>query len=211
MSLVWGFWLSLWLHQAPADPEARLEEFVRRWEGLPAAAGRFEQVFRAPGVSERTRISGRFFVSGERFRIEAGEQLFVGDGQAIWIYDRRARRALVLDYGSGSDLDWSVPALLRGRWRDRFRVREYAVASSPEGKPALRFRLEARTPGTSPAELWLWVERASGLPVRLELRDPAGEPVQIRLWAWQLDLVLGPDRFRFVPPPGTELLDRRRR
>nr|BCX00166.1 MAG: hypothetical protein KatS3mg041_0212 [Bacteroidota bacterium] len=191
------------------DAEARLAELMRRWESFEAISGRFEQRLASP-TGEISRMVGRFWIAGDRFRIESGGQELISDGRTLWIYNPEQKRALRMAYEPGAEPEWSPPALWRGRWRERFRVRSLSEKTLPDGRRAVCFALEARNPGLTPQQLLLCVEQKSGLPAQLELSDPGqSEPVRIRIWDVRINPPLRPDRFRFTPPPGTQVVDMR--
>ncbi|HYE59111.1 MAG TPA: outer membrane lipoprotein carrier protein LolA, partial [Rhodothermales bacterium] len=73
---------------------ARLRQHYAR---LSSVSARFTQTMSSPyGSSER--FSGTLVAQGDRYRLEAGPQVFVTDGRTTWLHDRRANRVVINTY-----------------------------------------------------------------------------------------------------------------
>ena len=190
----------LTLGSAHADGLGALQQFVAE-----ARSGRaqFTQTVTAPDGKRKKSSSGSFeFQRPNQFRFaydKPAEQLIVGDGKKVWVYDPDLAQASVraMDQALGA----TPVALLAG------------------GDLARDFTLKAL-----PAEQGLdWVQaspkRSEGNAFQslrlgfkgkelaaLELVDAFGQRSLMQFSGLQINLKLAPERFRFEPPAGTDLV-----
>lgn len=55
----------------------------------------------------------------------------------------------------------------------------------------------------------LWVDARTGFPARIEYTDFNNDLTTYRLWGFRPDRKVSDEAFRFVPPPGVEVVDLR--
>lgn len=180
-----------------SDP---LREFLA---GTRSASGSFtQQVIRDGRVVESSR--GRFaFQRPGRFRWEVTEpfeQLLVGDGERLYFYDkdlnqvtvRRLRDALAstpaaILFGS-SDVE-SGFTLRTLPERDGLAWVEALPRSAETGYQRIEFGFRA------------------GLPAAMQVQDAFGRTVRFEFQGVVRDPQIAADAFRFVPPPGADVVE----
>ncbi|MCX7555453.1 outer membrane lipoprotein carrier protein LolA [Xanthomonadaceae bacterium JHOS43] len=185
---------------AARDPRATLSEFTQGLEGL---SGRFEQHVFDPGdrLNEESRGSISLAVP-RQFRWEYETpfpQLIVADGQKVWIYDPDLEQVQVRPQGA-EEQQSPLTALIDPSELDRqFTVSDEGdeeglvwVGLEPKGEdaPFSRARL-----GFSGDEL-----------ARMEMTDALGQRTRITFSGWQRNPAFDAGTFRFVPPPGVDVI-----
>ncbi|WP_333843159.1 outer membrane lipoprotein chaperone LolA [Pelomicrobium sp.] len=170
-----------------AAARADFQQTVRDAKGTPVQQARGTMEFQRPG----------------RFRwayVQPYEQLLVGDGEKLWIYDRDLKQVTVR--GLGEALGATPAALLAGSndLRTSFHLKEGGkgqglewVEAIPKARetPFQRIRL-----GFDPA----------GTLVAMELEDGLGQTTALQFFNLQRNPAIDPARFRFTPPPGTDVI-----
>lgn len=194
------FCLSLWVSAVQADALERFKAFVRDTQ---SARAEFEQKVYGREGKLTQESSGSFaFQRPGRFRwvyAKPVDQLIVGDGERVWIYDRDLSQVTVrrLSRALGS-----TPAALLAGAADI----EQAFALSDAGMRDGLEWLEAR-----PKEAEAGFERvrmgfdARGLQA-MELVDHFGSTTRLRFSNLQRNPKIDPAEFRFEPPPGVDVL-----
>ena len=191
----------------PANGLAQLRSFV---EGTRAAQGEFTQrTQRTPGgdgsaaAGAGRSASGRFaFARPGRFRWEVlrpEEQLIVSDGKQVWFYDRDLEQVTIRPMGDA--IGASPAAILFGSdaiERD-FAVRDAGVRDGVGWIEATPHRRDA---GFELIRIGL----RNGLPVAMEIRDAFGQQTRLSFESVRRDPQPDLNRFRFVPPPGVDVL-----
>ena len=127
------------------------------------------------------------------------EQLIVGDGERLWIYDRDLNQVIVrkLDRALGS----TPAALLAGGG-----ALEANFELTDGGQPGRPRYVEAkpRTPDTGFERVRIGF--ANNLPRAMELRDTLGNVTTLRFEAFERNTALDAGQFRYVPPPGADVV-----
>jgi outer membrane lipoprotein carrier protein len=186
---------------ALADGVEALRGFVRDAKTGRAA---FTQVVTSPDGSRQKTSSGSFeFARPNRFRFAYAkpyEQLIVGDGERVWLYDVDLQQASVrpMDQAIGA----TPAALLAGTNLDRdFELRPLPgaqgldwVEATPRAKPeSVGFQsLRVGFRGTTLAAI--------------ELVDSFGQRSRLTFADVVLNGASAPDAFRFTPPKGVDVL-----
>ena len=186
---------------ARADAVDALREFVR-----DAKSGRaqFTQVVTSPDGAKKKNSSGSFeFSRPNRFRFAYSkpyEQLIVGDGQKIWVYDADLQQASVramdkalgvtpaaLLAGTSLDKDFELLALPSAQGVDWVQAtpREKSDASNLQ---SLRIGFKGKTLST------------------VEIVDGFGQRSLLSFVDLATNVTQAPETFRFVPPKGVEVL-----
>ncbi len=178
----------------------RLHAFVRQTQTLHA---NFTQVVYDANGRQVAQASGEFSIARPgRFRWTVAkpyQQLLVGDGERVWIYDQDLNQ--VISRKSDRALGNTPAALLSGReevegafeWRDLPQAEglEWLGATPKDKESAFK-------------ELRLGFD-ASGL-VALDVLDNFGQRTLIRLSNLERNPKLGADLFRFTPPAGADVV-----
>jgi outer membrane lipoprotein carrier protein len=186
---------------ARADAVDALREFARE-----AKSGRatFTQVVTSPDGAKKKTSSGSFeFARPNRFRFaytKPFEQLIVGDGQKLWIYDADLQQASVRPMDKA--LGVTPAALLAGTSLDKdFELRALPSAQGLDWVQAIprekddANNLQALRIGFKGQTL-----------AAIELVDGFGQRSLLSFNELVTNVAQAPDAFRFVPPKGVEVL-----
>lgn len=185
---------------ALADSIEELKSLLR--ETLTARA-RFAQIVLDKDLKVLQQSAGNMaFARPGRFRWEYEkpyQQLIVGDGSRLWIYDRDLNQVTVrrLDGALGS----SPAALLAGS-NEIERGYTLSKAGNEQGLEWLEAVPKARDTVFESIRLGF---SKSGLEA-MELRDQFGQVTVIKFSAMQRNVELAPELFRFSPPAGADVI-----
>ena len=127
------------------------------------------------------------------------EQLIVGDGERVWIYDRDLNQVIVrkLDRALGS----TPAALLAGGG-----ALETNFELTDGGKrDGLEF-VEAKPRTADTGFERVRIGFANNLPRAMELKDTLGNVTTLRFEAFERNSALDASQFRYVPPPGADVV-----
>lgn len=127
------------------------------------------------------------------------EQLIVGDGDKLWIYDRDLNQVIVrkLDAALGS----SPAALLSG---DNALERnfELADAGKADGVEWVDAKPKAADTGFERVRLGL----KDNVPRVMELKDTFGNVTRLEFGAFERNVTVDAGQFKFVPPKGADVV-----
>jgi outer membrane lipoprotein carrier protein len=186
---------------ARADAVAALRDFAR-----DAKTGRatFVQVVTSPDGAKKKTSSGSFeFARPNRFRFaytKPFEQLIVGDGQRVWLYDADLQQASVrpMDKALGA----TPAALLAGASLEKdFELRALPVAQGLEWVQATPREKDDNANLQS-----LRVAFKGKTLAAIELVDGFGQRSLLTFSDLTTNQAMAGDAFRFVPPKGVEVL-----
>ena len=186
---------------AHADAVDALREFARE-----AKTGRatFTQVVTSPDGAKKKASSGSFeFARPNRFRFSYSkpfEQLIVGDGQKVWLYDVDLQQATVraMDKALGA----TPAALLAGASLEKdFELRALPAVQGIDWVQALP---RLRDDSTNLQSLKVGFKGKT--LAAIELVDGFGQRSLLTFSDLATNVVLAPEVFRFVPPKGVEVL-----
>jgi outer membrane lipoprotein carrier protein len=187
--------------QALAGGREQLASFTKNLKGLD---GRFEQRVYDPNGRQTELASGSVRLSAPRqFRWEylpPAAQLIVADGDHVWIYDPDLEQVTVRNQSSEEQAS-PLAVLIDPVELDRqFNVVEAGksdglewlelLPKKPDEAPFLKARL-----GFGPQGL-----------ARMELNDALGQRTVLAFSAWSRNPAFAKDLFRFVPPPGVDVV-----
>ena len=191
--------LALGLQAAQADAVDTLRAFTR---DVKSGSASFTQTVTSPDGARKKTSSGSFeFSRPNRFRFAYSkpfEQLIVSDGSKVWLHDIDLNQVSVrlLDQALGG----TPAALLAGGSLDK----DFELAAQP-AKDGLDWVLATpRTKDGSVTQLRVGF-RGKDLAA-LEIVDAFGQRSQLLFTAVQQGLALPAERFRFVPPPGVDVI-----
>lgn len=194
---------ALSVQSAHANALERLDQFMSQTQ---SAKGEFEQRIYDRNHRLIQQSNGTLaFQRPGKFRWSYAKpypQLIVGDGERVWIYDQDLKQVTVrrVDTALGA-----TPAALLAGNNDAMK----AFALQDDGA---REGLEWVT--ATPRNKETTFERirmgfsAVGLE-RMELTDAFGQTTLLRFIGLERNPVLDPDLFKFVPPPGADVIGER--
>ena len=186
---------------ARADGVDALREFVR-----DAKTGRatFTQVVTSPDGAKKKTSSGNFeFARPNRFRFaytKPFEQLIVGDGQKVWLYDADLQQASVrpMDKAIGA----TPAALLAGTSLDK----DFELQALPSAVGLDWVQATPREKDDSANLQSLRVGFKGKTLAAIELVDGFGQRSLLTFSDLATNQPMTGDPFRFVPPKGVEVL-----
>ena len=184
---------------AQATAVDTLREFVR---DVKSGRANFTQTVSSPDGAKKKTSSGSFeFSRPNRFRFAYSkpfEQLIVSDGQKVWLHDVDLNQVSVrlLDQALGS----TPAALLAGGALER----DFELSVLP-ARDGLEWVLaKPRLKDGTVAELRVGF-RGKDLAA-LEIVDAFGQRSVLQFSAVQQGVAVPAERFRFVPPPGADVI-----
>ncbi len=191
--------LGLALPAAQADTVDTLRAFTR---DVQTGRASFTQTVTSPDGAKKKSSSGSFeFSRPNRFRFAYSkpfEQLIVSDGAKVWLHDIDLNQVSVrlLDQALGG----TPAALLAGGALDK----DFELTAQP-ARDGLDWVLATpRTKDGNVTQLRVGF-RGKDLAA-LEIVDAFGQRSQLLFSGVQQGLALAPERFRFVPPPGVDVI-----
>ncbi|MGD9952447.1 MAG: outer membrane lipoprotein chaperone LolA [Burkholderiales bacterium] len=185
---------------AHADAMERFREFLR---GTQSARAEFEQK-----VTDRERrlvqeSRGTFaFQRPGRFRWTTArpyEQVIVGDGERVWIYDPDLEQVTVRRMAQALG---STPAALLAGSAEVERAFTFAEAGRRDGLEWLEATPREKEAGFERIRLGLGAQGVEAM----ELHDHFGQTTVLRFSGLVRNPPLEPGMFRFVPPKGADVL-----
>lgn len=177
-----------------------LDRLRARYESLDALSAQFTQ-----RIGEAT-MEGTLVLRGDAYRIETDDQTLVTDGITSWVYSKTDRQVLVND--AIADETAFSPADFFAHYPDRFDV-QVSGQETIGGERYDRLRLTPRNDDAFLEEVTLFVRGSDTLPTRVRIVDGNGTTVVFDLRGVEVNPRLADDAFRFVPPPGAEVVDLR--
>ena len=185
---------------ARADAVDTLREFVR---DVKSGQATFTQTVTSADGSRKKLSSGDFeFTRPNRFRFSYSkpfEQLIVADGQKVWIFDtdlnQASSRRLAQALGS------TPAALLAGAALEP----DFVLSAEP-ARDGLDWALA--TPRAKDGAFQSMRVGFSGKVLSVvEITDSFGQRSRLVFSRFASNPVLSPDRFRFVPPAGADVIE----
>lgn len=198
-----GALLLLLLLPGAALGASTVDELKSLLRGTTTARAHFAQIVLDSNMKMLQQVTGTMqFSRPGRFRWEYDkpyEQLIVGDGTRVWLYDKDLNQVTVrrVDRALGS----SPAALLAGSNE----IDKDYVLRGLSSRDGLEW-LEAvpRTPDTAFERINLGFGK-SGLEA-MELRDQFGQITVIKFSTIERNAKLAPELFRFTPPKGVDVI-----
>ena len=186
---------------AQADAVDALRDFSRE-----AKSGRanFTQSVTSPDGAKKKSSSGSFeFARPNRFRFaytKPFEQLIVGDGQKVWLYDADLQQASVrpMDKALGA----TPAALLAGATLEK----DFELRALPPGQGLEWVQATPREKDDNANLQSLRIGFKGKTLAAIELVDGFGQRSLLTFSDLVTNLPLAGDTFRFVPPKGVEVL-----
>ena len=186
---------------ARADAVDALREFARDAKNGRAT---FTQVVTSPDGAKKKTSSGSFeFARPNRFRFAYAkpfEQLIVGDGQKVWLYDADLQQASVrpMDKALGA----TPAALLAGNTLEK----DFELRALPAAQGMDWVQATPREKDDSANLQSLKVGFKGKTLAAIELVDGFGQRSLLTFSDVATNVALATESFRFVPPKGVDVL-----
>ena len=198
--LLAGTVLCLVLAGAKADGVEALREFVR---DAKFGSAQFTQTSTSADGARKKTASGSFeFARPDRFRFAYTlpfEQLIVSDGKRVWLFDKDLNQASARAVGAA--IGATPAALLAGNAIDR----DFDLTALP---PADGLDWVKATPKVRDgAVASLSVGFKGKALAEVILLDAFGQRSVLRFSSLVVNTPIAAERFRFVPPPGADVLE----
>jgi outer membrane lipoprotein carrier protein len=185
---------------AHADAVDTLREFVRDVKSGRAA---FTQTVTSPDGARSKSSSGEFeFVRPNRFRFaytKPFEQSIVADGQKVWIHDPDLNQASSRKLGQA--IGATPAALLAGAALEQ----DFVLAPQPSAG-GIDWALATPKAKDGPFQAMRVGFRGKTLDA-VEIVDSFGQRSRLQFSAFEANVALPDERFRFVVPPGADVIE----
>ena len=200
MRLLLAMGLVLQLSPATAASIELLKSFLQQ---TTSGRAQFAQIVVDKNLKQLQQATGTMeFARPGRFRWEYDkpyEQLIVGDGTKLWVYDKDLNQVTVKKLGTA--LGSSPAALLAGS-NEIEKIYDLVNLGSQEGLDWLEAVPKSKENAFERIRLGFG---HSGLEA-MELHDQFGQTTVIKFAAIERNPKLPPDLFRFVPPKGADVI-----
>ncbi len=181
-----------------------LEQFKSFVSETQSARAAFEQKVYDKGGKLTQQAQGSFvFQRPGRFRWvyeKPADQVIVGDGERVWIYDRELNQVTVRKMSAALG---STPAALLSGSADVAKAFELSDAGKRDGLEWLQAVPRDREAGFERMRIGFG---AQGALEAMELVDPFGQTTRLRFTRLVRNPPLDPKEFRFEPPKGADVL-----
>lgn len=188
---------------ATAAHAGALERFKSFLSATQSARADFEQkVYGRDGRMTQASKGSFVFLRPGRFRwtyAQPLDQVIVGDGERVWIYDRDLNQVTVRRISKALG---STPAALLAGSSDVEKAFELTEAGTRDGLEWLEARPKDPDAGF---ERILMGFSGTGLAA-MELTDNFGQTTRLRFFNLQRNPKVDPADFRFEPPKGADVL-----
>lgn len=193
---------------ARADGLQDLESFLRE---VKSAQASFTQVVTSPrregeSVARSKTSSGRFeFQRPGRFRFDYTrpfEQTIVADGQTLWLYDADLNQVTARKQ---QDALGSTPAALIASGTDIKALSEAFELKAAPARDGVEW-VDARPRAKDGQLQSVRIGLRQGQLSALEIVDSLGQRSVLSFAQWQGNVAIKPERFRFQPPAGADVL-----
>lgn len=185
---------------AQADGVGTLREFVR---DVKSGRAQFSQTVTSPDGVKKKSSSGTFeFLRPNRFRFAYAkpfEQVIVGDGQKVWIYDSDLNQVSSRKFSAA--LGTTPAALLAGSALEQ----EFELAALPanDGLDWVQATPKAKDGAFQAMRVGF---RGKDLAA-VEIIDSFGQRSMLQFSQWAANVAQSPDAFRFTPPAGADVIE----
>ncbi len=183
-----------------ADGVAQLRRFVT---ATRSAEGDFSQVVMAKSGRKPQQATGSFaFLRPGKFRWQYDtpyQQLLVGDGERLWVWDRDLNQVTVKRMG---DALGATPAAILFGSGDLERHFDLTDGGASDGLAWVEARSKAADTGFEALRLGM----AGDAIRRMEMRDNFGQTTVIEFSRFVANPPLDAGRFRFTPPVGADVI-----
>lgn len=185
---------------AHADAVDTLKAFVR---DVKSGKSQFTQTVTSPDGAKKKTSSGHFeFLRPNRFRFvysKPFEQVIVGDGQKVWIFDADLNQASSRKFSTA--IGATPAALLAGQSLDR----DFDLNVLPD-QDGLAWA-EARPKSKDGSFQSMRIGFRGQLPAVVEIVDGFGQHSSLKFEQFAANAAIAPESFHFTPPAGADVLE----
>ncbi len=195
-------------HQAARAQSGKdvLDRLQDRYRDVAALKAEFTQTVSSPFTTAGEQFSGTLVLSGDRYRVETGQQTIVTDGKTMWIYNADERQVLVNDFVK-DETTFSLSDFLF-HFEDVYEIVSVGRAlSGGENHDVLRLR--PKNPEAFFTEITVVMRERDDLVTRLEVVDINDSKMIFSLRKIEMNPDLAANTFVFNPPDGAEVVDLR--
>lgn len=185
--------------------DALLQRLQTRYTSLQGLRAQFTQTMQAQGSAAQT-FSGTLTAQGNRYRVEAGPQVFVTDGRTTWMFDSRRNQVVVNRYVANQTA--FSPTTFFGTASQRFRVTNVATNGTGAAR-TYTLTLAPRSASEMFQNVTLTMRDADNTVSRVEMRDGNGMTMRYELRNLQINPRIPASTFTFSTPRGAEVVDLR--
>ena len=189
--------------QADGDPMERLRA---KYESIDALRAEFTQTMTSEYSDTEETFEGTVILDGDRYRVEAGQNTFVTNGEVTWIYDTAKNQVLINDYVE-DETAFSLNDFFFESNRD-FELTS-TENETVDGEAHLVLHLTPKRDDAFFSDVTIWMREQDDLATRLEVLDVNGTKMAFRLDNIELNPPVDDEMFTFTPPEGTEVVDLR--
>jgi outer membrane lipoprotein carrier protein len=183
---------------------ASIERYKTFLNATQSARAQFEQkVYDRSGKLVQQSHGSFIFQRPGRFRWvyeKPADQVIVGDGERVWIYDRQLNQVTVRKLATALG---STPAALLAGASGIEQAFALSDAGEKDGLEWMEAKPREREAGFDRVRLGF---DAQGLPQAMELTDNFGQTTLLRFSKLQRNPKVNPAEFRFDPPKGADVL-----
>jgi len=180
-----------------------IEELHAFLDGAKNGRATFRQVVTGKNARGQQVSTGTFaFARPGRFRWayeKPWEQLVVGDGAKVWIYDKDLNQVIVRELDAA--LGATPAALLAG---DNALERNFTLADGGFADGLAWVEATPKAPESSFTRVRIGFR--DQLPRAMELTDAFGQSTRLDFERFERNVTLAQDLFRFVPPQGADVV-----
>ena len=185
------------LAQDNIESEIEISEIESAIKALTTARGEFEQIIREQDGFVLDRQTGSFALERPRklhWQISELDQLLVGDGEQLYLYDELFEQVIIREWSSDPSLNPAAILL------EDIRLQDWARVESSNNS------LKLIPTGSIAAILEIELVMDQGFPSRLTLLDTTGQSTEIRFSEVEQNIELEPELFIFDIPSGVEVI-----
>ena len=184
-----------------------IEELHAFLDGAKNGRATFRQVVTGKNARGQQVSTGTFaFARPGRFRWayeKPWEQLVVGDGAKVWIYEKDLNQVIVRELDAA--LGATPAALLAG---DNALERNFTLVDGGSADGLAWVEAVPKSPESAFTKVRIGFR--DQLPRAMELTDAFGQSTRLDFERFERNVALAPDLFRFVPPQGADVVTARR-
>ncbi|NND73124.1 MAG: outer membrane lipoprotein carrier protein LolA [Rhodothermales bacterium] len=191
---------------AAQDATTVLGDLRSTYDAITGLKADFSQTMNSEYMNEPQETSGTLVLMGDKYRVEAGVQTIVTDGEFTWVYNAAEDQLIINDYEE-DETTFSISDFFQ-TFDERYTVQDL-TSTSTDG---VEHHILALTP-TDPASFFtgvtLWVRATDNIITRLQIMDANETEMTFGLDEIQINPEIAPDSFSFTPDDGTDVVDLR--
>lgn len=195
--------------QTPALAQSKTElidQLRARYDQVELMRADFTQRITSPFGEDLPENEGTLIIEGDSYRVEAGTQTFVTNGETSWVYDAYEKQLLINDYVD-DDATFSLSKFL-DNFHEEFTVLNTRTVNQTSGR-LHEMQLEAQSSSAFFKEVTLWMRTTDQIITRLKVIDANDAILDFYLEDIEINPFIEQDPFTFTPPEDTRIIDLR--